>query len=120
MTPPMPPSMPPRPGADPAELFQQLASRLLVQPGVHEGTGFGAVPGLRIDQKIFAMLCRGELVVKLPRHRVDQLVADGSAARFDARRDGRLMKEWAAVRPDQGHAWEALAVEALRFVSPER
>ncbi len=30
------------------------------------------------------MLCRGELVVKLPRARVDQLVLDGIATRFDA------------------------------------
>ena len=103
-----------------AELFEQLATRLREKPGVHEGTGFGAVPGLRVNSKIFAMLCRGELVVKLPRHRVDQLVTDGTAARFDARRDGRLMKEWAAVPPERGHAWEALVIEALRFVGCKR
>ena len=102
------------------ESFEELMTSLLEKPEVEQGTGFGSMRGLRVRGKIFAMLCRGELVVKLPRHRVDQLVANGSAARFDARRDGRLMKEWAAVRPDQGHAWEALAVEALRFVSPER
>ena len=106
------------PGA--TELFERLATRLLDRPGVHEGTGFGSVPGLRVHDKIFAMLCRGELVVKLPRHRVDQLVANGTAARFDARRDGRLMKEWAAVPTDRGYAWEALADEAFRFVSPRR
>ena len=103
-----------------ADLFEQLSSRLLEEPRVQEGTGFGAIPGLKASNKIFAMLCRGELVVKLPRHRVDQLVADGTAARFDARRDGRLMKEWAAVPTDRGYAWEALADEAFRFVSPRR
>lgn len=102
-----------------ADVFERLASRLLREPGVQPGTGFGAIPGLRAGNKIFAMLCRGELVVKLPRHRVDQLVADGAATRFDARGNGRLAKEWATVPLAPGDAWEALAVEALRFVRPE-
>lgn len=101
-----------------ADLFAQLASRLLDEPRVQQGTGFGSVPGLRADKKIFAMLCRGELVVKLPRHRVDQLVADGTAERRNARRDGRRMKEWATIPPEHSHTWESLAIEALRFVSP--
>lgn len=98
------------------ELFERLAVGLLDEPRVQQHTGFGATPGLRIDNKIFAMLCRGELVVKLPTHRVDQLVTDGVAGRFGARRDARPMKEWAAIRPDQGHAWQSLVFEALRFV----
>lgn len=54
-----------------ADLYEQLAARLLAQPHVEQGTGFGRVPGLRTGKKIFAMLCRDELVVKLPRERVD-------------------------------------------------
>ena len=107
-------------GRSAADLFEQLTSRLLNEPRVQQGTGFGAMPGLRASNKIFAMLCRGELVVKLPRHRVDQLVANGTAARFDARRDGRPAKEWASIPPEHGHAWEGIAVEALHFVSPDR
>ncbi len=113
--------MNPSPGAggNAADLFEQLVGRLLDEPRVQQGTGFGAMPGLRVNKKIFVMLCRGELVVKLPRHRVDQLVSDGTAARFDARPDGRLMKEWATIPPSHSHAWEALAIEALRFVGPK-
>lgn len=106
-------------GSSPADLFEQTAGRLLDDPRVQQGTGFGAMPGLRARNKIFAMLCRGELVVKLPRHRVDQLIADGIAERFDARRNGRLMKEWASIPPAHGRVWETLAAEALHFVSPE-
>ncbi len=108
----------PAAGLSATNLFAQLARGLLNEPRVQQGTGFGSIPGLRADKKIFAMLCRGELVVKLPRHRVDQLVADGTAERFDARRDGRLMKEWATIPPEHSHTWESLAIEALRFVSP--
>ncbi len=98
------------------ELFERLATRLLDEPFVEQGSGFGAVRGLRVGGKIFAMLCRGELVVKLPRNRVDQLVEAGTAARFDARRDGRLMKEWATIPVEHGADWNRLVQEALDFV----
>src|SRR5205814_2227182 len=68
-------------------LFGEIGPRLLQDPEVTEGTGFGTRPGLRVGTKIFAMLGRGgELIVKLPSDRVDQLVASGLAARFEPRR----------------------------------
>jgi hypothetical protein len=100
------------------ERFERIADDLLATQEVSRGTGFGATPGLRVGGKIFAMLVRGDLVVKLPRTRVDALVDAGAAERFDPRHDGRLMKEWAVVPPDSGQDWEALAAEALAFVSP--
>jgi hypothetical protein len=46
--------------------FEQLSARLLTDPAVSRGTGFGSAAGLRVGRKIFAMLGRdGELVVKL-------------------------------------------------------
>ena len=57
--------------------------------------------------------------MKLDRHRVHELVAAGTATRFGARGDGRLMKEWATVPVAQGGAWGSLAVEALEFVGPD-
>ena len=101
------------------EHFEHLSASLLNEPLVEPGSGFGAVPGLRVGRKIFAMQCRGQLVVKLPRHRVDQLVAAGTAARFDARRDGRLMKEWATIPIDHRDHWQPLAAEALAFVGSQ-
>jgi hypothetical protein len=95
--------------------FEQLAAVLLAQPDVEQGTGFGSAPGLRIKGKIFAMLVKGELVVKLPKDRVGELVSSGASAQFDPGH-GRLMKEWASVPPDSTEDWERLASEALRFV----
>ena len=62
------------------------------------------------------MLCGDELVVKLPRERVDDLVAARTASRFAPRRDGRLMREWASVPAEHGATWEPLADEARAFV----
>jgi TfoX/Sxy family transcriptional regulator of competence genes len=71
--------------------------------------------GLRVGGKIFAMLVRGDLVVKLPRERVDALIAAGRGHAFDPRRDGRLMKEWLVFQGDDP-PWLDLAREAYAFV----
>jgi hypothetical protein len=98
------------------ERFDRLAGRFRADARVSEGTGFGASPGLRVGGKIFAMLAHGRLVVKLPRARVDDLVAAGAGERFDPGH-GRIMKEWIAV-PDAADAdWGALAGEAFEYVA---
>jgi hypothetical protein len=99
----------------PEQLFEQLARRFLSDPAVGEGTGFGSNPGLRTGGKIFAMLVKGELVVKLPRDRVDEVVASGAGSRFDPGH-GRVMKEWVSVPTQHGRRWGPLANEALEFV----
>jgi hypothetical protein len=73
-----------------------------------------ASDGLKVHGKIFAMLVRGSLVVKLPRARVDALIASESGERFDPGH-GRLMKEWVVIAPGAGD-WLALAREARAFV----
>ncbi len=102
-----------------ATLVDALLSTADVTLGSAGKKGFGS-SALRIDGKIFAMLTGGKLVVKLPRQRVDTLVASGDGTRFDPRHDGRLMKEWLAVDPTSDEDWLPLAREAMRFVAPKR
>ena len=97
------------------ERFASIAELELLVPGVTAGTGFGSNPGLRISARIFAMVVSGELVVKLPKGRVDELVAAGVARRFDAGK-GRPMKEWASVDVAMSRRWRALVREARAFV----
>jgi hypothetical protein len=102
---------------DPGDVaFRRLMQRLLQERGVHQGTGFGSNPGLRVGTKIFAMLGREGLVVRLPKARVDELVTSGAGTRFDPRRDGRLMKEWVVVSVERRRSWGGLSEEALAFV----
>ena len=70
--------------------------------------------GLKVEGRIFAMLVRGALVVKLPHARVAQLIEDGIGAPFDAGK-GKAMKEWLTVRAPVSH-WLGLAQEARAFV----
>jgi len=98
-----------------ADAFNKVARVVVDIPGVTEGTGFGSNPGLRYKTRIFAMLGNGDLVVKLPKERVDGLVSSGVAKRFDPRRDGRVMKEWATDSIGRRRDWKKLVDEALQF-----
>ena len=72
--------------------------------------------GLKTSRKFFAMVVKGELVVKLPRERVDELVAGRTGRRFDPSH-GRLMKEWVTLRPRDATTCAAYVEEARRFVA---
>jgi hypothetical protein len=99
----------------PEQLWEPIARDQLARRGVTAGTGFGANAGLRISGKIFAMLVGGELVVKLPKGRVDELVEAGAARHFDAGK-GRPMREWASVPASASRRWKGLVEQARVFV----
>jgi hypothetical protein len=108
----------------PEDRFVRLVAHFADTDGVTHRTdaegrsrrGFGS-SALMAHAKIFAMLAGGRLVVKLPRARVDALVAADEGERFSPREDGRLMKEWFALDPGSDLDWTGLAEEALRFAT---
>jgi hypothetical protein len=71
--------------------FEELIARFSGDPQVTEGTGFGANRGLRVGGRIFAIFGKQGLTLKLPRSRVDELVAAAKGVRFDPGH-GRLMR----------------------------
>jgi hypothetical protein len=102
----------------PEERFEDLVDEFTALPGITPpgatgGFGRGA---LRVNGRIFAMFVRGQLVLKLPKPRVDELVGAGQGVRFDANK-GTPMKEWLALANDSPQPWPALAEEALEFVA---
>ena len=110
-----------RPGANSAaeapldRAFSKLKARFARDPQVTTGgKGFGAT-ALKVDGKIFAMLSsKQELVLKLPRDRVADLVSAERGRYYDAGK-GKRMKEWLVV--DEVPArWLPLAREARLFV----
>lgn len=105
-----------QPSTTPEERYIALVEEFLGDRDIGQaGRGFGA-DALKARGKIFALLSGGRLVVKLPRQRVDVLVASGDGERFDPRHDGRQMKEWLALAPASQLDWLALAREARDFV----
>lgn len=104
-------------GLSPTERFDDLVDRFVgipdvIPPGV--GAGFGS-SAMRVNGKIFAMLVREQLVVKLPAARVAQLVEGGDGANFDANK-GVPMKQWLVLSAGSDRPWLELATEALAFV----
>ena len=103
------------------ERFSEIVETLVHEAGVTfgspRGKGFGS-SALKIENKIFAMLFQGNLVVKLPGQRVDALIASGVGERFNPGH-GRLMKEWLTVEPTSDEGWLALAREAKAFAAPK-
>jgi TfoX/Sxy family transcriptional regulator of competence genes len=79
---------------------------------------FGST-SLKTDGKIFAMLVKDRLVVKLDRRRVDELVEAGEGRRFDPGH-GRLQKEWLHVDSPLDDQWLELATEAEAYVARRR
>ena len=106
----------------PAERYAAIVKAFVGRRGVsaESGRGFGS-SALKIDNRIFAMLASGDhFVVKLPRQRVDALVAAGAGTRFDPRRNGKVMKEWMVVGPGLEARWLPLAQEAFAFAKAKR
>ncbi len=108
-----------------AKHFDEVVEALRDYPGVTipsvsaTSKKFGS-SGLRIDNKIFAMISsKGQFVVKLPRERVNDLVASGIGEYFDPGH-GRLMKDWLVVKPGFVEKWLPLAREAMEFMDSQR
>lgn len=105
----------------PEDRFAMLVDELISNPDVtppERGHAFGA-SALKTHGKVFAMLSKGKLVLKLPKPRVDALVADAAGERFDPRRDGRVMKEWVVIDSTSDDVWLSLAQEAMAFVGAQ-
>jgi len=95
--------------------YEDLVADLVGEPGVTppQGGGFGR-SAVRLNGKIFVMFVRGQLVLKLPEDRVDEMIAAGHGLRFDANK-GTPMREWLSLDPGSDQPWLPLAREALDF-----
>ena len=99
------------------QAWQRIETSELAQPGVSAGTGFGRNAGLRVSAKIFAIRMEEELVVKLPKERVQELVDSGVGRPWGPGQ--RVMKEWVSLSPRAAAQWQVLVEESRKFVGSE-
>lgn len=94
-------------------LFWDIAEPLL-GAGATRSTMMG-FPCLRIDGAFFASVDHrsGDLIVKLPASRVEELIESGDGAAFAP--NGRRFKEWTVIAERDEVLWTNLAAEALRY-----
>jgi hypothetical protein len=98
--------------------FDKIAVQLSSVAGVHLGTGkrgFGA-GALLANGRIFAMDRQGELVLRLPAERVNELVSTGAVRPFTAGK-AKPLREWCTLEPGRQARPLALAREALSFAA---
>jgi hypothetical protein len=95
--------------------LERLAEGYLNREGVSWGRMF-STDGLSIRGKIFAVVNNsGNLMVKVPESRADELDASGEAPRMVMH--GREMREWVEMAPDRGEpAWSDLLAEAYAYL----
>jgi hypothetical protein len=108
-------------GLDAAARWEALVADVLAAGSATYGNeggpqrAFGAT-SLKTDGKIFAMLVKDRLVVKLSADRVTELVEERVGERFDPGH-GRIQKEWLSVFGHDQAAWRALATESEAYVA---
>jgi len=69
---------------------------------------------LKTKKKMFAMLNKGNYVVKLPKERVEELLNSGEGQPYDPG-NGRIMKEWVIISIEYSDKWIDFASEAKDF-----
>lgn len=96
--------------------FSQLADEILAEHAITQSTMMG-YPCLRANGAFFACVepATGHLIVKLPAHRVNELVAARQALAFAP--NGRTFREWAALPTSDPNEWRARLAEALTFIT---
>lgn len=98
------------------ELFWDLAGEFIAAGKAEEGELMRS-RCLRVDGEFMAMAeyRTGDLVAKLPRERVDALIADGTGLAFAPAK--KVFREWVQVPGRDEPMWRALLAEAHDFVS---
>lgn len=101
---------------DKSTFFWNVAENYLKQKNIEKSTMMG-FPCLRVNGDFFASCDRekGNLIVKLPKDRVQELISSGVGQEFSP--NGRTFKEWMAVELREEKLWHELIDEALGFVS---
>jgi hypothetical protein len=105
------------PGSD-SEVFWELIDELRFEnPQLEEGTIMGGRCA-RVAGEFLALVdFKGSgLVVKLPRNRVDELIASGAGQPFAPA--GKIFREWVAIARCDPGVWEGLLREGISFVTP--
>lgn len=99
-------------------VFWELIEELRLEDArVEEGTIMGGRCA-RVDGEFLALVdfAGSGLVVKLPKERVQELIAEGVGEPFAPA--GRVFKEWVSIPRRDRRRWRTLLREGVAFVAP--
>lgn len=97
--------------------FYQKMTQPLVEEGIVERGTIMGFPCLRLNGVFVASEDHrtGDLIVKLPKERVNELVEQGTGMPFAPA--GRTFREWIVITNRNIHHWQSFLDEALKYVS---
>ena len=103
----------------PSDCFAEVSAPKLAHPDVARGTMMG-FPCLRVADAFFASCDprSGDLIVKLPRERVQELIGAGIGKPFAPA--GRTFREWVVIDDRDEIRRAELIDEACAFVAAQR
>jgi hypothetical protein len=103
----------------PTDFFWEASASALTHPDVATGTMMG-LPCLRVSGAFFASCDHrsGDLIVKLPRQRVQELITAGVGKPFAPA--GRTFREWVLIDDHDLARWAELIDEARTFMGVQR
>ena len=110
--------MKPIPKPDPGALrkYETIADSLAERSGAEKSKMFG-MPTLKIHSKAFCGLFGNEMVFKLSGDEHKKALALVGAKLFDPSGMNRPMKEWVVIPIKYSGKWEAMALEAFKYVA---
>lgn len=100
------------------EVFWELIDELRAEdPRIEEGTIMGGRCA-RVAGEFLALVDFKDsgMVVKLPRARVDELIARGTGRSFAPA--GKVFREWVSIPRRDRRRWRSLLREGVAFVAP--
>lgn len=97
------------------ETYRVLVESLMENDEVTQSRKSGFGSGLRANGKVFAMLVKDKLCVKLPSAMIEELVAAGEGELYMS--GGRPSKGWIVVDTADEQRWRELAHSAIEFVT---
>ena len=101
-------------GGEARDLYEELTDDLLYDPAIGRATMMG-YPCVRLAGKFLASYDdkARQLVVKLPRERVVELVETGDGDPFAPA--GKVFREWVAIPTVDRDLWQRVLAEAVEF-----
>ena len=98
-----------------ADPYASVKAHFAKKAGITVNAGRGA-QGLKVGKKMFAMFSKGDLLLKLPPKRVEELIAAGRGLPYDPG-TGKVMKNYVVIPAAKKRSWIKLCEEAAQAAS---
>ena len=92
------------------DVYSEIKAHFATDPEVEVLKGRGA-QGIKREGKLFVMFMKGDLIVKLPEHRVNEIIDIGDGVSFDPG-TGKPMKNRVLIPARKRDMWIKYSIEA--------